>query len=210
MPHTLEIALVLLATVIGLEVAARRVALPSPFLLLPAGILLGYVPRFPHLAVDPNLVMFVFLPLLVYAGSALGSWVDFRKNLWPITLLSVGCVLFTTLIVAAAVHRLVPGFCWPAAFVLGAIVSPPDEVAAISIARRLGIPKDMSTILEGCRRLRRPPRRRPGCPGRPGPRRRTRRRPRRRAPPTAVRPPPPPSTARTTAGCACAAAGGPA
>jgi CPA1 family monovalent cation:H+ antiporter len=149
MTQTLEMILVLLATVIGLEVAARRIALPSPFLLLPAGILLGYVPHFPHLSLDPDLVMSVFLPLLVYAGAALGSWVEFRKNLRPITLLSVGCVLFTTSIVAAVVHRFIPGFGWPAAFVLGAIVSPPDEVAAISIARRLGIPKDISTILEG-------------------------------------------------------------
>ena len=149
MIHSLEIVLVLLATVIGLEVLARRIALPSPFLLLPAGILLGYVPRFPHLSLDPDLVMNVFLPLLVYAGSALGSWVAFRKNLQPIMLLSVGCVLFTTGIVAAVVHRFIPGFGWPAAFVLGAIISPPDEVAAISIARRLGIPKNISTVLEG-------------------------------------------------------------
>jgi CPA1 family monovalent cation:H+ antiporter len=149
MIHTLEIVLILLATVIGLEVAARRVALPSPFLLLPAGILLGYVPRFPHFILDPDLVMYVFLPLLVYAGSALGSWTEFRKNLQPIMLLSVGCVLFTTAVVAAVVHRFIPGFGWPASFVLGAIISPPDEVAAISIARRLGIPKSISTVLEG-------------------------------------------------------------
>src|SRR5580700_8500636 len=101
MIHNLEIVLVLLVTVIGLEIAARRIALPSPFLLLPAGILLGYVPRFPHLSLDPDLVMYVFLPLLVYAGAALGSWVEFRKNLQPMMLLSVGCVLFTTGIVAA-------------------------------------------------------------------------------------------------------------
>ena len=149
MTQTLEIVLVLLAAVIGLETLARRIALPSPFLLLPAGILLGYAPGFPRLTLDPDLVMSVFLPLLVYAGAALGSWVEFRKNLQPIALLSVGCVLFTTGIVAAAVHRFVPGFGWPAAFVLGAIVSPPDEVAAISIARRLGIPKNISTVLEG-------------------------------------------------------------
>ena len=149
MTETLEIILVLLAAVIGLEVAARRASLPSPFLLLPAGIILGYVPYFPHLTLDPDLVMHVFLPLLVYAGSALGSWVEFRKNLEPITLLSVGCVLFTTVVVAAIVHRFVPGFGWPAAFILGAIISPPDEVAAISIARRLGIPKGLSTVLEG-------------------------------------------------------------
>ena len=149
MIHSVEIILVLMGTVVALEVISRRVALPSPFLLLPAGILLGFVPHFPHLTLDPEVVMYVFLPLLVYSGAALGSWVEFRRNIRPITLLSVGCVLFTTGFVAMAAHRLIPGFGWAAAFVLGAIVSPPDEVAAISIARRLGIPKGISAILEG-------------------------------------------------------------
>ncbi len=149
MIHSFEIILILLGTVVALEVMSRRVALPSPFLLLPAGILFGFLPGFPHLTLDPSIVMVVFLPLLVYSGSALGSWVEFRKNLQPITLLSVGCVLFTTGFVAVAAHLLVPGFGWAAAFVLGAIVSPPDEVAAISIARRLGIPKAISAVLEG-------------------------------------------------------------
>jgi monovalent cation/hydrogen antiporter len=146
---TLEATLALLAAVIALEIAARRISLPSPFLLLPAGIVLGYLPGFPHYQLDPDLVMQVFLPLLVYSGAALGSWVDFRRNITPITLLAVGGVLFTTAGVAWAAHAFLPGFGWPAAFVLGAVVSPPDEVAAISIARRLGIPKDMSAVLEG-------------------------------------------------------------
>src|SRR5258706_7656295 len=149
MIHSLEVILVMLTTVVALEVVARRVALPSPFLLLPAGIILGFVPHFPQLTLDPELVMTVFLPLLVYAGAALGSWVQFRRNIRPITLLSVGCVLFTTGFVALAAHLLIPGFSWAAALVLGAIVSPPDEVAAISIMRRLGIPRGLSTVLEG-------------------------------------------------------------
>ncbi len=150
MIHALETILIAVATVIGLEIAARRVALPSPFLLLPAGILLGYAPHFPRLTLDPDLVMMRFSSWCWSTRlRALGSWTEFRKNIRPIVLLSVGCVLFTTGIVAAAVHRFIPGFGWPAAFVLGAIVSPPDEVAAISIARRLGIPKSISTVLEG-------------------------------------------------------------
>jgi len=147
--HTFEIILILLVTVVVLEAAARRLALPSPFLLLPAGILLGFVPRFPTITLDPNLVLLVFLPPLVYAGSALGSWTEFRRNIRPISLLSIGCVLFTTAFVALAAHSLIPGFGWAEAFVLGAIISPPDEVAAISIARRLGIPKGISAVLEG-------------------------------------------------------------
>src|SRR6185312_4000832 len=116
MLQALEAALALFAVIIGLEIAARRVALPSPFLLLPAGIALGYLPGFPHFQLDPDLVMQVFLPLLVYAGSALGSWVGFRRNITPITLLAVGCVLFTTAVVAWAAHAFLPGFGWPAAF----------------------------------------------------------------------------------------------
>src|SRR5258708_37982513 len=104
MNHSFEIILVLLCTVVALEVMVRRVALPSPFLLLPAGILLGFAPNFPHMTLDPELVLNVFLPLLVYSGAALGSWVEFRRNLRPITLLSVGCVLFTTGFVALAAH----------------------------------------------------------------------------------------------------------
>jgi Na+/H+ antiporter len=147
--HSFEVILILLVAVVALEAVARHVALPSPFLLLPAGILLGFLPHFPHITLDPDLVLLVFLPPLVYAGSALGSWQEFRKNLRSISLLSIGCVLFTTVCVAWAAHGLIPGFGWPEAFVLGAIVSPPDEVAAISIARRLGIPKALSAILEG-------------------------------------------------------------
>src|SRR5437867_8681902 len=139
MIHLFEVILVLICAVVALEATARRVALPSPFLLLPAGILLGFIPGFPHISLDPDLALYVFLPPLVYSGAALGSWVEFRRNLRPITLLSVGCVLFTTGFVAMAAHFLIPGFGWAAAFVLGAIVSPPDEVAAVSIARRLGI-----------------------------------------------------------------------
>jgi len=149
MIHSFEIILVLLCTVVALEAAARHFAMPSPFLLLPAGILLGFVPHFPHVTLDPELVLVIFLPPLVYAGSALGSWGEFRKNMQPIALLSVGCVLATTGCVAVAVHFFIPGFGWAVAFILGAIVSPPDEVAAISIARRLGIPKAISAILEG-------------------------------------------------------------
>jgi Na+/H+ antiporter len=149
MIHFFEIILLLLCTVVALEAISRRVELPSPFLLLPAGIVLGFLPRFPHLMLDPDLALYVFLPPLVYAGAALGSWGEFRRNLRPITLLSVGCVLFTTVLVAWAAHVVIPGFGWGEAFILGAIISPPDEVAAISIMRRLGIPKGLSAILEG-------------------------------------------------------------
>ena len=79
MIHSVEIILALISTVVALELLARWVALPSPFVLLPAGILLGFVPQFPHITLDPDVVLLVFLPPLVYAGAALGSWIDYMR-----------------------------------------------------------------------------------------------------------------------------------
>lgn len=149
MIQSLVAALVLVSTIGALQVVARRVALPSPFLLVPAGILLGFVPRFPQVTLDPQLVLYIFLPPLVYSASARSSWLEFRRNLGPIALLSVGCVVFTAAGVAAAAHAAVPGLGWGVAFVLGAVISPPDDLAAIVTARRLGIPKALSATLEG-------------------------------------------------------------
>src|SRR5436305_1792262 len=115
MVHSLEIALILIGIIVILEVIARGIKLPSPFLLLPAGILLGFLPHFPQVELDPHLVLDVFLPPLVYAGAALGSWGEFRRNVRPILLLSMGCVLFTTVCVAACAHHWLH-FGWAAAF----------------------------------------------------------------------------------------------
>src|SRR4029079_12763197 len=91
----------------------------------------------------------IFLPPILWAAAYFTSLRDFHANLRPITLLAVGLVLATTAGVAAVAHAIVPGLSWPAAFVLGAIVSPPDAVAATAIARRLRIPHRVVTILEG-------------------------------------------------------------
>src|SRR5437016_11572139 len=117
MIETIEAVLALVFAVVALELVARRIRLPSPFLLVPAGILWGFLPGLPQVSLDPKLVLYVFLPPLVYSGSAWSSWGEFRKNLQPITLLSVGCVLFTTAGVAWAAHAVVPGLGWGAAFV---------------------------------------------------------------------------------------------
>jgi CPA1 family monovalent cation:H+ antiporter len=93
-------------------------------------------------------VLLLVLPPLIYSAGVAMSWREFRFNLRPITLLAVGCVIFTTVAVAAVAHWLL-GFAWPVAFVLGAIVSPPDTVAPLSIARRLGLPRRLVVILEG-------------------------------------------------------------
>ena len=93
-------------------------------------------------------MLLVILPPLIYSAGVAMSWREFRFNLRPITLLAFGCVVFTTCAVAAAAHYLL-GFQWAVAFVLGAIVSPPDVVAPLAIARRLGLPRRLVVVLEG-------------------------------------------------------------
>lgn len=141
------LALIVLATVLaGL---ARRLRLPEPIVLVVAGIAVGLVPGLPEIELEPELVFLLFLPPILYGAGYLTSIRDFRANLRPILLLSVGLVIFTTIVVAAALKALVPELPWAAAFAFGAIVSPPDAVAATAVLRRLGVPRRIVTILEG-------------------------------------------------------------
>jgi CPA1 family monovalent cation:H+ antiporter len=128
---------------------ADRVRLPYPVLLVLAGIGLGLVPELPPVVLAPDLVFFVFLPPLLYAAAWNTSWPDFKAARRPIGLLALGCVLFSTTLVAVVAHVLLPGFGWATAFVLGAIVSPPDAVAAAAATTGLSLPKRVTTILEG-------------------------------------------------------------
>src|SRR5256885_2699046 len=148
-PHQLEIIIALLAAVLALATAARRVLIPYPIFLVLGGLVIGLVPNIPIVRLDPDLVFLVFLPPVLFAAAYFTSLRDFRANLRPITLLAVGLVLATTAGVAAAARFVMPGLSWPAAIALGAIVSPPDAVAASAIARRLGIPFRIVTVLEG-------------------------------------------------------------
>lgn len=149
MTERIELGAGLLAAVALLTLLAKRLSIPAPIFLVPAGILAGFVPGLPHIAIDPQLVLTVFLPPLVYIAASALSWPDFWRNLRPITLLAVGCVLFTTLLVGLVAHWLLPWLPWAACFVLGAAVSPPDAVAATSMAGRLGLPRRVVTVLEG-------------------------------------------------------------
>lgn len=146
-PALYAAALVLAITAI-VNLAARRIDLPAPILLVVVGSAIALTPGLPHIALPPDLVLLVFLPPLIYYAAFKMSWQSFRDNLRPIVFLAVGCVVFTTIVVAAAAHWLI-GLPWPVAFVLGAIVSPPDTVAPLAIARRLGVPSRISAILEG-------------------------------------------------------------
>ncbi|HZA94564.1 MAG TPA: Na+/H+ antiporter, partial [Burkholderiaceae bacterium] len=127
---------------------ARSIDVPSPIVLVVAGVILALAPGLPRIALPPNLVLLVFLPPLIYYAAFGMSWQAFRDNLSEISMLAVGCVVFTTIVVAAAAHWLI-GLPWAIAFVLGAIVSPPDVVAPLAIARRLGVPSRITAILEG-------------------------------------------------------------
>ena len=141
--------LIVLLTVIAMVAAvARRIRVPPAILLVIAGLLLAFLPGLPTMELAPQLVLLVILPPVVYWSAVTTSWREFRLNLRPITLLAVGCVAFTTAATASAAHYFL-GFPWAVAFVLGAIVSPPDEVAPLAIARRLCLPSRIQVILEG-------------------------------------------------------------
>ncbi len=140
----------LLAAVAALVPLAGRLAVPYPILLVIGGLLLGFVPNrvLPDVVLEPDLVLLLFLPPLLYWDAVNTSWRDFRANLRPIISLAFGLVVATTLGVAAVAHLLL-NFPWPVAFVLGAVVSSTDAVAAGSIMGRLGVPRRIVVILEG-------------------------------------------------------------
>jgi len=146
-PIGVVLALLVLATV--LAGVARRIHVPEPIVLVIAGIAVGLIPGIPQFELEPEVVFLLFLPPILYGAGFLTSIRDFRANLRAILLLSVGLVIFTTLVVGAVLKAAVPELPWAAAFAFGAIVSPPDAVAATAVFRRLGVPRRMVTILEG-------------------------------------------------------------
>ncbi|MDP9135848.1 MAG: Na+/H+ antiporter [Actinomycetota bacterium] len=138
----------LLVAVAALAVVARLVRVPYPILLVIGGLAIGFVPGFPDIELDPDLVLLVFLPPLLYAAAFFSNLRELRANARPIGLLAIGLVVVTTLAVAAVAHWAI-GLQWQVAFVLGAIVSPTDAVAPATILRRLGVPRRVVTIVEG-------------------------------------------------------------
>ena len=145
-------ALGLLALPIGavaVAALARRFGLAAPLVLVLAGLAAAALPGMPEFELDPEFVLFLVLPPLLFAAAWESSYYNLRENLGSISLLSVGLVLFTTLVVGYVAHLVVPGLPLAAAFALGAIVAPPDAVAAVSVARRLGLPRQTVTVLVG-------------------------------------------------------------
>ncbi len=134
--------------VAAFSVAAKRLRIATPILMLLGGALLAFLPDVPQIHVDPELVLLVLLPPLLYSAGVGMSWRGFRSSLRPILLLAIGCVLVTAGAVATAVHMLL-GVSWSVGFVLGAIVSPPDAVAPLAILRRIPLPRRLHTVLAG-------------------------------------------------------------
>jgi Na+/H+ antiporter len=145
---TIEILLALMAVDGAIAVLARRLQVPPAIPLVLTGVVLALLPGLPRVSVAPEFVLLLVLPPIIYSSAVAMSWREFRFNLRPISLLAVGCVVFTTIAAAAAVHWLL-GMQWPVAFVLGAIVSPPDALAPLSIARGMQLPRRILVILEG-------------------------------------------------------------
>ncbi|MFI9719214.1 Na+/H+ antiporter [Streptomyces sp. NPDC052396] len=141
--------LLLVAVSAAIAGAARRTPVPAPLLLVAAGLLASYLPGVPDYALQPEVVLPLLLPPLLHTAALESSYLDLRANLRPVALLSVGYVLFATLAVGWAAYLVVPGLPLTAALVLGAVVAPPDAVAATAIARRLGLPSRITTILQG-------------------------------------------------------------
>jgi CPA1 family monovalent cation:H+ antiporter len=139
----------LLAAAAALLAAAQFVRVPYPILLVLGGLVVGFIPGMPTIELPPDLVLVAFLPPLLYGAAFFTSVRDLRANLRAISLLAVGLVLMTTLVVAVVAHEIVPGLTWPCAFVLGAIVSPTDPTAATAIAERLGLPRRLVALIEG-------------------------------------------------------------
>ena len=138
----------LLVAVAGLVLLSDVLEVPYPIFLVLGGLALGFIPGVPEIELAPELVLLIFLPPLLYVSAFFSSLRDLKANIRPIGLLSVGLVALTTVVVAGVAHFVV-GLSWPVAFVLGAIVSPTDPVAATAIAERLGVPRRIVTVLEG-------------------------------------------------------------
>ena len=147
----LELVLLLLAVSTGLRILADRLEVPYAALLVVGGLVLAFVPNLPHIELAPDVLFLIFVPPLLYWGAASFPLRDFRRELGPILRLAVLMVLVSTAVVAALAHSLDPAFTWAAAFTLGAIVSPPDPIAVLSLMRSpaLRAPRAIESILEG-------------------------------------------------------------
>src|SRR5271167_3799709 len=148
--HAVEIVILLLLVIVaGFAVLARRLAVPYPIVLVLAGLAISFVPRMPRVPLNQNVVFVIFLPPLLYASAWTLSWREFRRNGVVIGLLAVGLVGFTVWGIAEFSDRFITALDWKAGFLLGAVISTTDAIAATSIAKSIGLPRRIVDILEG-------------------------------------------------------------
>src|ERR671937_355715 len=147
--HEQLVLLALLLALAAMLIAAPVVRLPFPVLMVLGGLALGFVPGIPTIQLPPDVVLVAVLPPLIYYSAYSTSLRDLRQNARAISLLSIALVIATTCAVAVVAHMLIDNFSWSAAFVLGAVVSPTDPLAATKIAHRLGVPRRIGAIIEG-------------------------------------------------------------
>jgi len=146
--HLEVFIVVLFVSVAGLNTLARWLSVPYPILLVIGGLILGLVPGMPEIALDPELVLLIFLPPLLYSAAFFSDLRALRDDIRAISMLAIGLVLVTLLAVALLAHAAL-GMSWPIAFALGAIVAPTDPVAATAVMRRLGVPRRLVNVIEG-------------------------------------------------------------
>jgi monovalent cation/hydrogen antiporter len=147
--EVLPYLIALLALIAGVQLAAPKLNVPAPVLLALSGLLVGFIPGVPRIDLDPDLILFLFLPPLLYADAFDTSWVDFQRWLRPIMMLAVGLVAFTIVAVGLITHALAPILPLPVCFILGAIVSPTDTIAVQAVIERLRVPRRITAILGG-------------------------------------------------------------
>jgi len=145
----ISIVMGLLVAIAALALISRKSPIPYPVLLVLGGLALAFIPGIPRVGLEPDIVFLLFLPPLLYPAALFTPWRDFQRNLRPILLLAIGLVLFTTISVGWLAHYLIEDFPLAAGFALGAIISPPDAIAATAIAERLRVPRRIVAILEG-------------------------------------------------------------
>ena len=149
MDHIEVFLIGLFVAVAGLSTLAQRLSVPYPIVLVLGGLAMAAIPGLPEVELEPDLVLVIFLPPLLFYAAFNTSLRDLRADARGISLTSVGLVLVTTCAVAVVSHAVIDGMPWAMAFALGAIVSPTDPVAATAIMRRLGVPRRLVTIVEG-------------------------------------------------------------
>lgn len=144
-----KLVLISLIAIIALELVAKRLRLPPAAALLVGGAAMAFAPGLPPVDLDPDLVLILFLPPLLMDGAYFFVWADFKRHLSGILLLAIGAVAFTTFVVGVVVHLVAPALPWAACFALGAVVSPPDAVAAKAVLERVALPRRLMVLLEG-------------------------------------------------------------